>query len=458
MEKLSKPYLRRIRTVGDISVWSVDGAWVRRHLDIDFTNFGQHYRFKFIPRDEFWLDEEFEERKEADFFIRHLQVERRLMAKGLSYPRALSYAGRAERAERLKSARTAAFLRIDTDAGRLRRLHKRLLAAYGRGIKIWLIDGELVRGWHYLDFTQGGHDKVYPFVPAGEVWIDDDLTPAERPYVLLHELHERQLMAGGLKYPAAHRSACELEQRCRQRPSLLAGLIREALRLNAGAGEFRPAERARAILFELRAYADPRNVAGMARYGISTRKTLGVTVARLRQMAKELGRDHRLADRLWRSGIHEARILASLVDDPLQVTQTQADRWAADLDSWDVCDQVCSNLLEATPFACSLALRWSRDEREFVRRAGFTLMARLALPAKGIPDAKIRSFLPAIIRGAADERNFVKKAVSWALRQIGKRDSRLRAAALGAARRLLAGSSRPAKWIARDAIRELNNK
>jgi 3-methyladenine DNA glycosylase AlkD len=455
MEKPAKPYIRLLRHIGDISVWIVDGAWVRRRLDINFTNFGQHHRFGFIPPDEFWLDEEYEQPGEDDFFIRHLLVEQRLMARGMGYVRALAYANRAERAERMKSSRIVRFFRVDSDERRLKLIHKKLLASYGRTIKVWLVDGELVRSWYFIDFTQGGHDKVYPFVPAGEVWIDDDLAPSERALVLLHELHERQLMVAGQRYHPAHDSACELEQRCRRRPSYLSGLIREALRMNAGVGRFKPADRARAIIFELRAYADPRNVAGMVRYGINPKRTLGVGMPTLRRMAKELGRDHRLAARLWASRIHEARILAVLVDDPALVTGTQMDRWAGDFDSWDVCDQACNNLFNMSRLAFVKAARWSRDRREFVRRAGFSLMASLAVHAKDVPDRRFRGFLSCIRRAAGDDRNFVKKAVNWALRQIGKRNGRLRREALRTARELSVSSSPAARWVGRGAVREL---
>jgi len=456
MEKPAKPYIRLLRKVGGISVWMVDGAWIRRRLDIDFTNFGQHHRFKFIPPEEFWLDEEYQQPGEVDFFVRHLLVEQRLMARGMGYVRALAYANRAERAERMKSSKIARFFRVDSDVHRLKMIHKRLLASYGRTLKVWLVDGELVRSWHFIDFTQGGHDKVYPFVPASEVWIDDDLAPSERPLVILHELHERQLMAAGMRYHPAHDSACELEQRCRRRPSCLPGLIREALRMNAGVGRFRPADRARAIIFQLRAYAEPRNVAGMARYGINPTRTLGVPIPVLRRMAKELGRDHRLAARLWASRLHEARILAAMVDDPAMVTRAQMDRWAADLDSWDVCDQVCSNLFDKSRYAFSKALQWSRDRREFVRRAGFSLMASLAVHAKGTPNRRFIGFLDLIRKMASDERNFVKKAVNWALRQIGKKNTALRRAAVRTARELAESDAPAARWVGRDALKELS--
>ena len=209
------------------------------------------------------------------------------------------------------------------------------------------------------------------------------------------------------------------------------------------------------ILAELKSLANPDNVAGMARYGINSKNTLGVSIPRLRAMAKEIGRDHALALELWKSGIHEARILAGLIDDPVLVSEAQLDRWARDFDSWDVCDLVCSNLFDKTPFAHAKAIAWSLREEEFVKRAGFVLMAALAVHDKKAPAGSFRTFLPIIEREASDERNFVKKAVNWALRQIGKRSRELNKAAIAAARRIQKIDSKSARWIASDALREL---
>src|SRR5271165_5453068 len=169
------------------------------------------------------------------------------------------------------------------------------------------------------------------------------------------------------------------------------------------------------LLAALRAQANPANVAGMARYGINTTGTLGVPVYALRQMAKEAGRDHALAESLWNSGIHEARILATMVDDPARVTARQMDGWARDFDSWDVCDQACQNLFRYTPMAFKKAAQWSRAKREFVRRAGFALMACLAARSDSVADDQFAAFLPLIAEAAGDDRNMVKKAVNWAL-------------------------------------------
>lgn len=205
----------------------------------------------------------------------------------------------------------------------------------------------------------------------------------------------------------------------------------------------------------LRSHANPANVAGMARYGINAAGTLGVPIPVLRQLAKECGRSHELAEELWESGVHEARILATLVDEPARVTRRQMDRWARDLDSWDVCDHATHNLFRYTPFAFAKAARWARAKPEFVRRAGFSLMAGLAVKAKDASDAQFEAFLPRIEEAATDDRNMVKKAVNWALRQIGKRNARLRMKAIAKAEEIRQLDSRGARWIAADALREL---
>jgi 3-methyladenine DNA glycosylase AlkD len=215
---------------------------------------------------------------------------------------------------------------------------------------------------------------------------------------------------------------------------------------------------AESIIAELKAQANPANVAGMARFGINPKNTLGVSIPLLRAMAKRIGRDHALARGLWASGIHEARILAALVDDPAEVAEAQLERWARDFDSWDVCDGVCGNLFDRTPFAAAKAVEWSARDEEFVKRAAFVLMAALAVHDKKATDERFRKFLPLIEREATDERNFVKKAVNWALRQIGKRNRALNGAAIAAAKRIRKIDSKSARWIAADALRELESE
>lgn len=218
---------------------------------------------------------------------------------------------------------------------------------------------------------------------------------------------------------------------------------------------WRAVSRAEDVIAELRAQGSPENVAGMARFGIRPANALGVSMVTLRKTARRLGRDHALARDLWASGVHEARILAALVDEPERVTSAQMDRWMRAFDSWDVCDQVCANLFDRTPFAWEKAVAWSRREPEFERRAGFALMASLARHAKDAPDARFRAFFPAIRAGATDERNYVWKAVSWALREVGKRGGALQAAAVKEAEALVALPDRTARRIGREALREL---
>jgi 3-methyladenine DNA glycosylase AlkD len=212
-----------------------------------------------------------------------------------------------------------------------------------------------------------------------------------------------------------------------------------------------------AIIRELRSMADPSQLEGMARFGISTDGTLGgIGVPALRAMAKRIGRDHEVAGGLWASGIHEARILAAMVDDPSAVTEEQMEGWAAEFDSWDVVDGTVS-LFDKTPFAWSKVIEWSWREEEFVKRAAFAMMAALAVHDKQASDTAFVALLPIIEREAGDPRNFVRKAVNWALRQIGKRNSALNAKAIAAAERIHATGPRPAKWVASDALRELRS-
>jgi 3-methyladenine DNA glycosylase AlkD len=220
-----------------------------------------------------------------------------------------------------------------------------------------------------------------------------------------------------------------------------------------------------AVIARLREHADPANVAGMARYGISAEGALGVSIPVLRGIARDVDREfkkqpdalHELAAGLWASGIHEARILAPLVDVPALVTPEQADAWAADLDSWDVCDQLCSNLLDRVPFAWEKAAEWAGREETFVKRAGFVLMCGLAVHDKAAPDEAFEPFLALCEREACDDRNLVRKAVNWAVRQIGKRDAHLNALAIAAAERIHEQGSKSARWIAADALRELTS-
>ena len=211
------------------------------------------------------------------------------------------------------------------------------------------------------------------------------------------------------------------------------------------------------ILAQLQSLANPSAVEGMVRYGINPENTLGISIPTLRAMAREIGKDHQLAEELWASGIHEARILASIIDDPHQVTEEQMERWVADFDSWDVCDQVCSNLFDRTTFAYQKAIEWSSGEAEFIKRAGFAMMAALAVHDKRAGDERFEPFFPIIVRQATDERNYVKKAVNWALRNIGKRNRHLNTRTIEIARKIEQIDSKVARWIANDALKELTD-
>lgn len=212
------------------------------------------------------------------------------------------------------------------------------------------------------------------------------------------------------------------------------------------------------IIHKLQKLSNPQAVAGMARYGIKPAKVYGVSIPNLRSMAKEIGTDHELALELWRSGIHEARILAGMIADPDMTTERLVDSWVKDFDSWDVCDQCCMNLFENTKFSYTKAMEWTASDKEYVKRAGFVMMARLAVSDKKAADDKFLDFLPIIKKEAGDSRNYVQKAVNWALRQIGKRDAALNRKAIETAEEIQKMSMRSAKWIASDALRELKSE
>lgn len=222
---------------------------------------------------------------------------------------------------------------------------------------------------------------------------------------------------------------------------------------------------AKKIINLLKSQADPKNVQGMMRFGINPKNTLGIPVPYLRKLAKEIGKTctlpggkHKLAQELWDSGYHEARLLAGFIDNPKDVTPEQMDGWVANFDSWDVCDQVCGSLFDKTAFAFEKVYPWARDEREFVRRAGFAMMAALAVHDKKATDEKFLEFFPLIRQYATDERNFVKKAVNWALRQIGKRNRNLLKKSKVLAEEISKIPSPVARWIAGDALRELSKR
>ena len=212
------------------------------------------------------------------------------------------------------------------------------------------------------------------------------------------------------------------------------------------------------VISHLKTLANAENAEGMARFGINPRNTLGIPLSTLRPLAREIGRDHGLAQQLWDSGIHEARILASIIGKPAQVTEEEMEAWVEDIDSWDVCDQVCMNLWGKSAHAYQKAHEWSTREEEFVKRAAFALMVAVTIHDKKAGDERLEEFLPVIGAQAADDRNFVRKAVNWALRQIGKRNLSLNAKAIATARQILDSGVKPARWVATDALRELTSE
>lgn len=209
------------------------------------------------------------------------------------------------------------------------------------------------------------------------------------------------------------------------------------------------------VLAELQRLADPANVAGMVRFGIVGKKLLGITTVQLRTIAKRIGRDHELAEELWSSGIFEARILVAFIADPKRLTRRQANAWAKDFECWADCDGLCLHLFRKTPFAHELAVAWSSRREELVKRAGFTMMATLAVHDKADGNEVFRSYLKRVAEEATDERHNVKKGVNWALRQIGKRNLILNREAIRSAKRIQKLDSKSARWIASDALREL---
>jgi len=211
------------------------------------------------------------------------------------------------------------------------------------------------------------------------------------------------------------------------------------------------------VIQELKKFESSHNREGMKRFGINVEKAFGISVTKLRSIAKKIGKDHQLAIQLWNSEIHEARILASMVDDPNLVTKSQMNNWVKDFNSWDLCDQVCSNLFCKTSYAEDKIFEWSKSKKEFIRRAAFSLIACLAVRDRKRRDEEFLIFFDLIKKYSTDGRNFVKKSVNWSLRQIGKRSLFLNAKSINLAKEILMLNSNSAKWIAKDAIRELTN-
>ena len=211
------------------------------------------------------------------------------------------------------------------------------------------------------------------------------------------------------------------------------------------------------ILAWLERKGTKKNRDGMARYAIVAPKAFGVSVGDIRALGKTVGRDHALADALWKTGWYEARMLVGFVADPARVTPAQMDRWARDFDNWAICDHLCFHLFDRTPHAWRKIAQWGRSRDEFVKRAAFALLASVALHDKEAPDARFLATLPLVERAAADERNFVKKGVSWALRGVGRRNKALHGPAVAVARRLAASDASAPRWVGKDALRELTS-
>ncbi len=212
------------------------------------------------------------------------------------------------------------------------------------------------------------------------------------------------------------------------------------------------------IISALKKNRNAKNIEGMARFGINVESALGISITLLRKVAKDIPQNHKLALDLWESGIHEARILASIIDEPVKVTKSQLNKWVNDFNSWDVCDQCCNNLFWQTNFAIEKSFEWIENKKEFVRRAGFTMICALAVHDKRMTNKDFLKYFPLIEKYSTDERNFVKKAVNWALRQIGKRNLQLNKEAVKLCKKLISSESKSAKWIGKDAIKELTSE
>jgi len=212
------------------------------------------------------------------------------------------------------------------------------------------------------------------------------------------------------------------------------------------------------IIRDLEKLGNPQALAGMQRFGIKFKKSFGVPIPVLRKLSKEIKYNHDLALDLWKSDIHDAKILATMIAEPKRMTNEIIESWVKDFYSWDICDQCCKNIFKNTPFAYQKAVEWTSRNEEFIKRAGFVMMVELAVHNRKADNKYFEPFFPIIIRESTDSRNFVRKAVNWALRQIGKRNYELSIRAIEVANEIYKIDSKTAKWVASDAIRELKNK
>ena len=229
---MKKPYIKKFAKISEFTVWIVDGKYIRGEIDEEFTNCGQYYEFKFIPKKEIWIDKE-RVPGEEKYYIDSMLVMNRLMTKGVNHKEAVKRANAIEKRERAKSGLINNIIKSKKKKEEfIKIIHKKILKRYSSNVKVWIVKGEIVRDLFFIDFTEGGHDKVYSFIPSGEVWIDDDLLESERKYVILHELHERALMANGMSYTKAHLDASSIEEFCRQNPGQLQDKLKEAIEKN----------------------------------------------------------------------------------------------------------------------------------------------------------------------------------------------------------------------------------
>ena len=219
-------------TIGNFTVWIVDGEYIRTNIGEEFTNCGQHLEFKFIPKNELWIDRWHEKSNEKDFFIEWMMNISKLTANGISYKKAVEIANAKEKRERRKSAFFRKKLQTKCREEIIKKIHKKLLYKYSNKLHIWLVNGEIVRDILFLDFTEGGHDKVYKFIPKYEVWLDNEVSQKERKFILLHELHERRLMSQGKDYEQAHYASSRIEFHYRHKKKEVWSAIRKELKEN----------------------------------------------------------------------------------------------------------------------------------------------------------------------------------------------------------------------------------
>jgi hypothetical protein len=224
---MKKPYIKRYNTFKGYTIWIVDGKYIRDKINEEFTNYGFNFRFKFIPNNEFWIDKEYGKGNEIKYYLKNLLVESNLIKKGVSFERAIHIANNIEKKERLKHEKL--LKKFNNSKKILDKIHMQLLKRYSKKINVWIINGRLVRDYFFIDFTEGGHDLVYNFIPEKEIWIEEDLRRNERRFVLLHELHERNLMSNGINYESAHKSASMIERECRKNPKIFFKKIKEEL-------------------------------------------------------------------------------------------------------------------------------------------------------------------------------------------------------------------------------------